>query len=202
MTLTTDPLALGILGQGLSLVSARLEPGEAVSTASSLTKAMSRTNHPQALWLLAEALSVVAARLEPREVATAADTLIRALARTTSSDPLQGHLTQGLAAVLGDGQRLEQAQVVAATVGSLTDSHGLPGALTLLQPALKPWPRRLSDQQLVDLLKQALCVGPARQAILDHLEYHHRRRFTDPWDFVRYAEETRLGLDFTSPPRK
>jgi hypothetical protein len=28
----------------------------------------------------------------------------------------------------------------------------------------------------------------------------YRRHFTTHWDFVRYAEEQRLGLDFTTPP--
>ncbi len=111
-------------------------------------------------------------------------------------------LTQSLSAVLGDGRRLDRAQAVAAAVGSLHDSQGLLSSLALLQPAVEPFPRRLSDQELVELLKQPLCVGPARRAILDHLELQYQRPFADLWEFVRFAEEIKLGLDFTSPPKR
>jgi hypothetical protein len=37
--------------------------------------------------------------------------------------------------------------------------------------------------------------------VLEQLARHHGRPFADQWDFVRYAEENKLGLDFTSPPR-
>ncbi|MGH7168798.1 MAG: hypothetical protein ACRELG_00780, partial [Gemmataceae bacterium] len=78
---------------------------------------------------------------------------------------------------------------MAATFGSLHDRQGLPVAVVLLQSAVQPLRWRLSDQQLVDLLKQPLCVGPARRAILDHLGDKHQRTFADVWDFVRFAEE-------------
>jgi serine/threonine protein kinase len=196
------PYDLLHLAQGLSAVAARLEPRKAAAT---LTQAMTKTNDVTVLRELARGLSAVAARLEPREAARAcaeaAATLTQAMTKTNNALVL-GYLVQGLSALLGDGRRLERARAVAATVGSLHDSQGLPGALALLQPATEPFPRRLSDQELVDLLKQPLCVGPARRALLDHLEYHHQRTFADQWDFVRYAEEKKLGLDFTNPPRR
>jgi hypothetical protein len=107
-----------------------------------------------------------------------------------------------LSAVLDGGQRLEHVRTVAAAVGQLGEGRGLPGALALLSPAAEPIPRRFTDQELVELLKQPLCVGPARRAVLDQLEHYHGRKFADQWDFVRYAEEQKLGLDFTSPPRR
>ena len=70
-----------------------------------------------------------------------------------------------------------------------------------LQLTAAPFPRRLTDQQLVDLLKGPFCVGPVRRLILDHLANFHQRKFIDQWDFVRYAEEKRLGLNFTTPLR-
>ncbi|MBI1917953.1 MAG: hypothetical protein HYS12_24935 [Planctomycetes bacterium] len=30
----------------------------------------------------------------------------------------------------------------------------------------------------------------------------HGQRFADPWEFVQFAEERRLGLDFTTPPSR
>jgi len=47
-----------------------------------------------------------------------------------------------------------------------------------------------------------LCADPARRVILYHLENRHRRKFADQWEFVRFAQENNLGLDFTSPPKE
>jgi hypothetical protein len=50
--------------------------------------------------------------------------------------------------------------------------------------------------------KVSLCVGDARRAALDALGTRYRRTFADQWDFVRFATEGKLGLDFTTPPRR
>jgi hypothetical protein len=78
--------------------------------------------------------------------------------------------------------------------GRLLDS------VTLLGPALAPLSCPLTTQQLVDLLKQPLCVGHMRRVILNKLEDRFRRKFADQWDFVRFTEKRRLGLNFTSTP--
>jgi hypothetical protein len=71
------------------------------------------------------------------------------------------------------------------------------------QPAAaEPFPCRLSTRDLVELLKMPTCVGKLRRIILDHLGHRYRRRFDTHWDFVRYAQEQRLGLDFTTPPKR
>jgi hypothetical protein len=62
-------------------------------------------------------------------------------------------------------------------------------------------PEPLPPQALVDLLKHPLCVGEARRLVLDQLQRHYKRPFTDQWDFVHFAEENNLGLDLTSPPQ-
>jgi hypothetical protein len=74
-----------------------------------------------------------------------------------------------------------------------------PAALAL---ALEPPSCRLSTQELVDLLKNPLCVDQARRLVLEQLENRYRRPFADHWQFVRFAQEQRLGLDFTTPPRR
>ena len=91
---------------------------------------------------------------------------------------------------------------MAATVGCFHESQGLPGALVLLQPASESFPRGLSDRELAELLKQPLCVDPAHLAILDQLGHRYQRRFADHWDFVRFAEEQKLGLDFSRRPQR
>ncbi len=51
-------------------------------------------------------------------------------------------------------------------------------------------------------LKLPTCIGPARRVVLDQLGNRYRRRFADAWQFVRFAQEQHLDLDFTSPPQR
>lgn len=69
----------------------------------------------------------------------------------------------------------------------------------MLQLPLEPLPSGLPTPQLVELLKSPLCVNQARRGVLDQLGSRYDRQFDDQWDFVRFAEEKKLGLDFTSP---
>jgi uncharacterized protein (DUF2267 family) len=68
--------------------------------------------------------------------------------------------------------------------------------------AAAPFPCRLTTQELVDLLKMPTCIGDVRKVVLKHLSNRYGRPFPDHWAFVRYATEQKLGLDFTSPPRR
>ncbi len=63
-------------------------------------------------------------------------------------------------------------------------------------------PCRLTTQQLVELLKMPTCVGTARRVVLDHLGNRYDRRFVSHWSFVRFAQEQKLSLDFTTPPKR
>jgi hypothetical protein len=63
-------------------------------------------------------------------------------------------------------------------------------------------PCRLPTQDLVELLKMPTCFGRARRVVLDHLGNRYGRRFMNHWEFVRYAREQGLELDFTTPPRR
>jgi hypothetical protein len=38
--------------------------------------------------------------------------------------------------------------------------------------------------------------------VLAQLARHYQRPFADQWDFVRFAQEQRLDLDLTTPPRR
>jgi hypothetical protein len=75
----------------------------------------------------------------------------------------------------------------------------LPAAVSF---AAEPSPSRLTNQQLVDLLKMPTCLGKARRVVLDQLGKIHGRRFADHWEFVRYAQENHLSLDLTTSPRR
>jgi serine/threonine protein kinase len=69
-------------------------------------------------------------------------------------------------------------------------------------PTGKTLPCRLTTQSLVELLKMPTCFGEPRQVVLDHLGNRYGRRFFNHWEFVRYAKEHGLGLDFTTPPKR
>ena len=207
MASTSDPNGLWLLAQGLSALAARLEPGDAAEAAAKLTQAMASTSDPVALMSMAKGLSALAARLKPEQAArlsaeaAAAFTQAKAMNRVTVTGDILDQAPV-LAAMLGDDRRAERVQAVAATAGCLHACPGPTGALALLLPAAQPFPRRLSDQELVDLLKLPFFVGDARRAVLDHLGCRYGRAFADQWDFVRFAEERKLGLDFNRPPSR
>jgi hypothetical protein len=66
----------------------------------------------------------------------------------------------------------------------------------------KPNGCRLTTEQLVELLKMPTCFGETRRVVLNHLGSIHGRRFTNHWQFVRFAKERKLDLDFTTPPKR
>jgi hypothetical protein len=91
---------------------------------------------------------------------------------------------------------------VVASLGLLGDSGHPIATPARLRPALQPAPCRFPAQHLVELLKYPTCVGRARRVILDQLENRYRQKFADHWDFVRFARKQKLGLDFTTPPKR
>jgi hypothetical protein len=146
---------------------------------------------------LAQGLAAVAARLEPQEAARicaqAAATLSQALAKTTNRE-----LARGLAALAAYMEPEDAARFVAIftqVMAQTTES-------SLVGRALKPLGSRMSTPQLVELLKYPTCVGSARRAILDELENRYQQKFAHHWAFVHFAEEQKLGLDFTTPPQR
>jgi len=70
------------------------------------------------------------------------------------------------------------------------------------KPPTKALPCRLTAQELVELLKMPTCFAHARRVVLDHLGNVYGRRFTNDWDFVRFAREKGLDVDLTTPPRR
>jgi hypothetical protein len=162
---------------------------------------MAKTNNASALPPLAEPLSALAARLEPQVAGEAAATLTQAMAKTNDPSVLPP-LAEPLSAVLGNAHHDKRATAVTATIASLHDGQGLPGGVLLLRPTAELFARRLSDQDLVELLKHPLCVGEARRAVLDELGIQHRRTFADLWEFVEYAEKHLPEIDLKSPPKR
>ena len=94
----------------------------------------------------------------------------------------------------------QRTVALAAAVGTMPS--GPLANLAFLPTASEPLPCRLTTQDLVELLKMPTCVGPVRRVILDQLGNRYGRRFDTHWDFVRYAQQQRLNLDFTTPPKR
>jgi hypothetical protein len=195
---TKHPLVLRSLAQGLSAVSTRLEPREAAAV---LTQAMKDIKDWRTLKTLAEGLSAVTVRLESKEAARAAAILLSVLMRVAEQRS-QPDLVRAFSLSLTDlppaTQRLRNVDLAIAVAATAGGDPFLPVAFVHSAAQLRPC--RLSTQQLVELLKLPTCVGEGRRVVLDHLGNRYRRPFADAWEFVRFAQEQRLDLDFTSRP--
>lgn len=104
-----------------------------------------------------------------------------------------------------NGDDPENTEDIQALLSDYPKLKTVDEALSMAQSALGMGspvkPRcRLTTQQLVDVLKMPTCLGRARRAVLDHLGNRYGQTFANHWQFVRYAREHKLGLDFTTPP--
>jgi tRNA A-37 threonylcarbamoyl transferase component Bud32 len=205
MAKPTNSYALHEFAESLSALASRMEPGEAArlcaQAADTLIRALAKTTDSDDLRELTQGLSAVAAGMGPR---VAAETFIQAMARTSDPEGVSV-LAPGLSAVLTRVDRPElsrRSAAVLAVAGPVAGTGRPLVAAATLGQALEPLPCRFSTQELVELLKQPTCIGPARRIILDQLANRYRRPFVDQWAFVRFAQEQNLGLDFTSPPQR
>jgi hypothetical protein len=203
---SNDPNALSTLARGLGAVWGRLDAAQAGKAADALLAALAKSNNPSAVYSLAQGLAALGGRLDAAQAGKAADALLAARAWPDASDAFALKLLErGLGAVLGRLSPDDLSHRVRALTGVVGAAAGPAHLCTfpaLLQPATEPVPPPLPAQTLVNLLKQPLCVGLARRAVLDQLQRHYGRPFADQWEFVRFAQERRLGLDLTSPPRR
>ncbi len=99
-----------------------------------------------------------------------------------------------------EGDEKAKLRWLVAGVGDGGTSAGGLSAVALMGFQLPPC--KLSDQELVDLLKHPFCVGGARRAVLDVLQERFRTPFADQWAFVKYTTEKRLPLDLTTPVKR
>jgi hypothetical protein len=196
-----DLRAFHELASALAAVAARVPPKEATDLATLLTRTAAQQTQPELAAELVPGLAGLARRVESRELVRITHMLLQAITQQVKPDGLQG-LAQGLRAVLsGDSRR--PAGPIAALVGASAglSAMGQPLAVPALLALNQPLPCRLSTQDLVELLKLPICVGPGRRAILDQLENRYNRPFLDHWDFVAFAEKQGLKLDSHSRPK-
>jgi tRNA A-37 threonylcarbamoyl transferase component Bud32 len=195
---TKDPDALVLLAQGLSAVATGLKSDDPAQAATALVQAMKDAKDRHTLHFLANHLLWVAARMEGTDAARLATTFVLAMPYSRDSKHLYDlyQLAQ-YPAPPSDGP-LATSAVCAVALPAGT-GHPLTVVLCF---AAKPQPCRLSTQQLVELLKMPPCEGEIRRVILDQLGNRYHRPFADVWEFVYFAKEQRLDLDFTTPPKR
>lgn len=85
-------------------------------------------------------------------------------------------------------------------LGGSAVPHTQPSPLLPLRAYHGPY--WLPPEPLVELLKHPFCLGEARRAVLDALEYAYQRPFRDQWDFVAYARAHQPQLDLLTPPTR
>jgi hypothetical protein len=205
-----------LLVQGIAALARQMEPAEADRLCADVDRAFRRfldekgDDFDQLFY--AEVVSLLIQPLRHEAATEVARTFVRyILADPVAFSPVQqddfSTVTfqnfEALERFLTDSTRpqvQERTGIIAAVIGTTAPGPAL--SLPLLPRAAEPLPCRLSTQDLVDLLKMPTCVGQVRRVILDQLGNRYRRRFETHWDFVRYAHEQRLDLDFTTPPKR
>jgi hypothetical protein len=203
----TDPDARQSLAEGLGSVSGQLQPAEAARVGEEVIR-----SHLHRLKPDPRAIPRGDFPFDPGELKVAltllqlvdvegAERFVLTLSRQIASD--RNADTGTLELLLTDATRLpvrRRAVALAAAVG--TRASGPLAGLPFLPAAREPLPCRLATQDLVDLLKLPTCVPQVRRVVLDQLGNRYGRRFENLWDFVRHAQQQRLDLDFTTPPRR
>jgi hypothetical protein len=194
--------------EGLALVAGRLEPAEAAracaTAAQAEMEALIREPNRDVRLLAADRLSKFIHLVDKETALPAARSVARQIASCPEWRPHNLDLPAILERILTDTSQLQvrrRALNIAAVTGTASQDPLLTSFL-LRFPAHDPLPCRLATQDLVELLKMPTCVGQVRRVILDQLGNRYGRRFATHWDFVRYAQEQRLHLDFTTPPQR
>jgi hypothetical protein len=214
-----DPEGCASLARALAAVAARLSPEDALTARRPLVDTLSRIEAPDTLddrrfhLTMAVACLVSAADdAEGRDIARALAFAVCALRQVnqftldTERGVGPGVLPPGgrvLDVLLTDTGR-EEVRRRASAAASVAGLAGAPPFTALAAPgsAGDPLPCRLSTAALVELLKMPTCFGRARQVVLKHLGNRYGRSFANQWEFVRFAQQQRLNLDFTTPPQR
>jgi hypothetical protein len=207
----TDQFARSRLAEALGAVSVRLGPAEAARVCGGAIKTLlrrrladtgtrdARGSIDRSISLLnpftqPEVSNLLAAELCSLSIAEAGYLRATGIGRFSVDLP---------AALLPDKSLWRQALTQSVLSATVPDTSGPAGVLAAVTCWKVQLPRcQLSTQQLVDLLKMPTCYGVVRRAVLDQLGYLSGRSFVNHWAFVRFALETKLDVDLTSPPRR
>jgi hypothetical protein len=186
------------LAAGLASVLERLEPATAARLRAEAARSQIQAHIEGRQHLGPAFMAGLLQALDGEEAARVA----RAIALRMVADP-KFQSPQVLDDFLCNGTHREVRQRAAAFAGAIVSAaHGPVPSLPLLAAAGQPLPCRLTTQDLVELLKMPTCIGGVRRVILNQLGNRYGHRFATHWDFVRYAQQQGLNLDFTTPPKR
>jgi hypothetical protein len=199
-------------GQALLAVATLLGPAEASKVCAPVIENLRRCAAKLEPWTLKFELESVAARLiqtlEPEHAYRLSKKMAEEFCASGDANDLDfytdfGSRTKNLDAFLTNAGQPEVSRRAVALATAIGLAGGRPFAtLAALPESSEPLPCRLSTQDLVDLLKMPTCFGEARKIVLKHLGNGYGRRFANHWEFVRFAQEQQLDLDFTTPPKR
>jgi serine/threonine protein kinase len=204
----TDAFDLGWLAKALAALAERMNPAEASKTCLPLVQnLLLKAETGKAEWGGKAVLRSWERLIRALDAETAALYSTK-LARCVCSgdlglDTTHGYASESLDPLLTSSDRVLMVGRAAAPATAIGLAVPVPlAAFPLLAAASKPLPCRLSTQDLVDLLRMPTCFGDDRKVILKHLGNRYRRTFANHWEFVSYAKEQGLELDFTTPPKR
>ncbi len=203
----TNAAARQSLAGGLVSMTGRLEPAEAARIGKEVLRSLlprlnpdPRTIPTNNLQDVSSEFKVLAILLQTLDVESV-QPLVLALSRQIVS--AGDSYAEALELLLTDTTRLPVRRRTVALVAAVGSEAGGPlTGLPFLPVAREPLACRLTTPDLVELLKLPTCVRQVRRVVLDQLGNRYGRRFETHWDFVRYAQEQGLNLDFTTPPQR
>jgi predicted Ser/Thr protein kinase len=181
----------------LNALTSRLGPAEAAITVRSFLRLIEQGTDATVRSKLAYDLSSFSPLLEPAEAVSIARLLVAAVGRETDRE-VQFSLARAL--VLFSARSRNERSLRVLTSVLQFGPGGVP--TSILQDSSNSAAESLTSQEFVELLKMPTLFGEGRRVVLDELGRIHGRRFANHWQFVRFAEETSLKLDFTTPPRR
>jgi len=112
------------------------------------------------------------------------------------------HTPTFLISIICDRSPTRQHERATRSAVAMALMPGSGGVLAAAAIAAEPYPCRLTTQELVELLKMPTCYGQYSRVVLDQLGNIHGRRFASRGEFIRFARETGLDLDLTTPPTR
>jgi tRNA A-37 threonylcarbamoyl transferase component Bud32 len=209
----TDALACVLLAKGLVIATGRVERTEAERICEQALFLVGQREMSETSWEarrgLQETASVLVQQLAEDKARGMALQQARQTAASLYVNTIDEFLSYSYSPVDTLDRLLSEAPpdhgrrgiVAMATAVGLACGNPLP-ALVPVMSASGPLPCRMTTPELVELLKYPTCFGRARQVVLKHLGNRYGRTFANHWEFVRFAQENHLDLDFTSPPKR
>ncbi|MFL5342519.1 MAG: hypothetical protein ACJ8F7_20425, partial [Gemmataceae bacterium] len=196
----SDPMRVGRLAEATAVLASGLEPNDAAhrcsAAAHAVRRAIEKNTSDVNTAVLVVHLGELARWTDPQQ---ACPLLLEALSRAPQSRLSSPNMKSFAQALVGVDAPARQRRT--AAVAGVIGGTGPLAALAALPVAAQPLPCRLDTPALVELLKHPLCVGEPRRAVLDQIELRYGRKFVDVWEFVEFANQQGLKLDFTRPPK-